>query len=248
MVSFCLTDVGVKRKLNQDFVYASDEPVGQLENLYIVADGMGGHAAGDLASRCAVETMVDHIENAEEMPVLKLLGEALEEANRAVYAHAASNKELTGMGTTLVACTISGDDLYAVNIGDSRLYILDDTIEQISSDHSLVAEMVKKGQITRENARFHPDRNIITKAVGVKEKLVPDRYDVGLYPGDIVLLCSDGLTGMVGDKEILRIVRESGNLESAGRALIEAANAQGGNDNISVILINNHRGGKNYAE
>ena len=237
MNSYCLTDVGIKRSMNQDFVYASQQPVGNLPNLFIVADGMGGHNAGDLASRLAVETMIDHIESAKETKPVRLLAEAVAEANRAVYAKSMTDRGLTGMGTTLVACTACEDSLYIANVGDSRLYVLDDTIDQITRDHSLVEEMVMAGQITSEEARIHPDKNVITRAIGMKEAVRADLFDVGLSPGDICLLCSDGLTNMVPDKEILRIVQEAKTLEDAGRILTETANRNGGSDNISIILV-----------
>ena len=223
--------------MNQDFVYASDQPVGHLQNLFIVADGMGGHNAGDFASRCAVETMVDYIENTDETRPIRLLGEAVQAANRAVVEKASSDKSMAGMGTTLVACSIAEDCLYLVNIGDSRLYLLDEGIEQITRDHSLVEEMVRAGQLAREDARTHPEKNVITRAVGIRSALKADFFDVALNPGDIILLCSDGLTNMVEDGEILTRVKEAKELETAARELVDLANRNGGTDNISVILI-----------
>lgn len=237
MKSYCLTDVGVKRNMNQDFVYASDQPVGNLSNLFIVADGMGGHNAGDLASRYTVETMVDYIEGAEEKRPIPLLEGAVEAANRKVMEKAMTDKSLEGMGTTVVAATVQDDCLYVANVGDSRLYILDDTIHQITRDHSLVEEMVRAGQLNREEARNHPEKNIITRAVGVKNKIRIDFFDVGLYPGDKFLLCTDGLTNMVEDEDIYALVRKEASLETAARRLVAAANRNGGKDNISVVLV-----------
>lgn len=237
MKSYCLTDVGVKRNMNQDFVYASDQPVGNLSNLYIVADGMGGHNAGDLASRYTVETMVDYIENASEMRPIPLLEAAVEMANRRVLEKAQENKSLEGMGTTVVAATVQDDCLYVANVGDSRLYVLDETIHQITRDHSLVEEMVRVGQLRKEEARTHPEKNIITRAVGVKNKVRIDFFDVGLYQGDKFLLCSDGLTNMVEDEDIFQIVKKESSLEKAVQKLVAAANRNGGKDNISVVLV-----------
>ena len=237
MKSYCLTDVGVKRKMNQDFVYASDQPVGNLSNLFIVADGMGGHNAGDLASRYTVETMVDYIEGAEEKRPIPLLEGAVEAANRKVMEKAMTDKSLEGMGTTVVAATVRDDCLNVANVGDSRLYILDDSIHQITRDHSLVEEMVRAGQLNREEARNHPEKNIITRAVGVKNKIRIDFFDVGLYPGDKFLLCTDGLTNMVEDEDIYALVRKEASLETAARRLVAAANRNGGKDNISVVLV-----------
>ena len=237
MRSSALTDVGLKRNMNQDFVYASDQKVGCLDNLYIVADGMGGHNAGDMASRCAVETIVDYIENAGAAPPVKLLSEAVEAANEAVYARSTTDKKLEGMGTTVVAATVQKGCLYIANVGDSRLYILDEEeIVQITRDHSLVEEMVRAGQLAREKARNHPEKNVITSAVGMKTKPRIDCFDAALYPGDIFLMCSDGLTNMLEDEQILRIVQAKESLPEAAQKLIDEANHNGGSDNISVIL------------
>ncbi len=229
--------------MNQDFVYASQQPVGNLHNLFIVADGMGGHNAGDYASRCAVETMVDHIGNAREKKPIRLLSAAVQAANREVYKRSMADRSLLGMGTTLVACTIMEDSLYVINVGDSRLYIVEDEIDQITKDHSLVEEMVRSGQLAREDARIHPDKNVITRAIGIKEKVQADLFDIGLKDGDKCLLCSDGLTNMVEDREILRIIQDSGTLEEAAKSLKDTANRNGGSDNISVILIEPLEGG-----
>lgn len=243
MKSYCLTDIGKRRSMNQDFVYASVQPVGNLKNLFIVADGMGGHNAGDYAARCAVETMVDYIENAQERRPVFLLSAAVQAANREVYRRAQADRALSGMGTTLVACTAAGDALYVANVGDSRLYVLDDEIDQITKDHSLVEEMIRTGQISREDADTHPDKNIVTRAIGMKDQLRIDLFDVGLKERDICLLCSDGLTNMVDDREILRIVRGTDSLEEAAQLLKDTANQNGGLDNISVILVEPIEGG-----
>lgn len=237
MKSYCVTDVGVKRNMNQDFVYASDQPVGNLSNLYIVADGMGGHNAGDLASRYTVETMVDYIEGAKETRAIPLLEAAVAAANSEVMKKSMTDKSLAGMGTTVVAATVQEDCLYVANVGDSRLYLLDDGIEQITRDHSLVEEMVRAGELGREDARNHPEKNIITRAVGVRERIRVDFFDVALNPGDRFLLCSDGLTNMVDDEEILDLVNRERSLEAAAHRLVAMANRNGGKDNISVVLV-----------
>lgn len=237
MRSYCLTDVGVKRNMNQDFVYASDQPVGHLPNLFIVADGMGGHNAGDLASRYTVEIMVDYIESARETRPIPLLEAAIEAANRKVLEKSLTDRQYEGMGTTVVAATVEDGCLYVANVGDSRLYLLDDKeIEQITRDHSLVEEMVRSGQIGQDEARNHPEKNVITRAVGVKNSIRIDFFDVALYPGDRFLLCSDGLTNMVEDEEIRRLVRREVSLEAAAHRLVDEANRNGGKDNISVVL------------
>ena len=237
METYCQTDVGLKRNSNQDFVYASDQKVGRLPSLLIVADGMGGHAAGDLASRVCVETAVSSIEGSGQTETIPILAEAVQKANRAVLKKAAEKSEYAGMGTTIVAAVIDGNTLYVANVGDSRLYLIDDDrIDQITLDHSLVAEMVRSGRISPEQMKNHPEKNIITRAVGGEENVEVDFFDVGLHKGDVVLLCSDGLTNMVEDEQIFRIVRREKTLRDAGQKLISAANSAGGRDNISVVL------------
>ena len=142
-----------------------------------------------------------------------------------------------GMGTTVVAAVIAGSRLHAANVGDSRLYIVSDAIRQITKDHSYVEEMVRRGEIDREAARNHPDKNIITRAVGATQEIEADFFEVKLYPDDLVLLCSDGLTNMVEDDAIWKIIREQSDVAVAAKRLIEAANQNGGRDNITVIVI-----------
>lgn len=233
---YSITDIGKRREMNQDYVFASDSPVGQLGSLLIVADGMGGHNAGDLASRYTVETMVEYIKGSKDKRPVALLGKAIHAANEKVIRKARTDASLEGMGTTVVAAAICGEYLYAANVGDSRLYLIDGEIEQITRDHSLVEEMIRMGELRREDARSHPDRNIITRAVGVRTPVKIDFFDVKLERGDRILLCSDGLTNMVEDYDILRIVRKSGSLKEAANKLVNEANKNGGKDNISVVL------------
>ncbi len=236
--TFSRTDIGKKRKLNQDYIYTSEEPVGNLSNVFIVADGMGGHAAGDYASKAAVTTLIDEVEHSMERNPLEILQRGIVRANEEVYAKAAADPELEGMGTTVVAATVVGDYLEVANVGDSRLYVITETaIKQITTDHSLVAEMVKRGGIRPEDARNHPDKNIITRAVGVKPQVKADAFTVELHTGDIVLMCTDGLSNMVEDEKIRRIVKASRDVAEAAIRLVDEANAAGGKDNISVVLI-----------
>lgn len=222
--------------MNEDCVYASDQPVGNLPNLLIVADGMGGHNAGELASRFTVESIVDYIGKAAEDRPIPLLSHAIHQANENVIEKAKTEKSLEGMGTTVVAATIQGSYLYVANVGDSRLYLIDKDITQITRDHSLVEEMIRVGELKREDARTHPDRNVITRAIGVKEPVRIDFFDMKLEKGDIILLCSDGLTNMVEDRDILKLVKKSGSLKEAASRLVTEANKNGGKDNISVVL------------
>ena len=237
MKTYSITDIGRRRTMNQDYVYASEQPVGNLKNLLIVADGMGGHNAGDLASRYTVELMVEYITNEkdEKRPV-SLLSSAIHHANELVMEKARSAKEYEGMGTTIVAATVTDGCLYVANVGDSRLYLIDQGIEQITRDHSLVEEMIRMGEIQRKDAKSHPDRNVITRAVGVHVPVRVDFFDVKLEKGDKLLLCSDGLTNMVEDEDILQLVKKSVSLKEAAERLVTEANKNGGRDNISVVL------------
>lgn len=232
------TNIGQKREMNQDYIYYSDSSVGKLPNLYIVADGMGGHNAGDYASRQATETMLSYIEKSDYENPVTVLKYAIIRANERLIMDAQKNSELAGMGTTIVACVIVDGHLYVANMGDSRLYLITgDEIRQITMDHSLVEEMIRAGKLERENVRNHPEKNIITKAVGASLDAMPDFFELDISAGDRVLLCSDGLSNMVEDDEIEDIVREENSLENAVDRLIERANYYGGRDNISVVLI-----------
>ncbi len=235
--SYALTDIGQKRQLNQDFIYRSETPVGNLPNVFIVADGMGGHNAGDYASRLAVETVVEEISTSFEKNPVKILNNAIERANEMLRKRAREDRALSGMGTTIVAATCIGKYLEVANVGDSRLYVISDEIRQITQDHSLVEEMVRMGGLDKETARNHPDKNIITRSVGARRDVEVDFFDVELQTGDMVLLCSDGLTNMVDDEMICRILKGDGNLEDRVEELTRTANQNGGKDNISVIVI-----------
>lgn len=231
------TSIGLRRKLNQDMCFSSDESIGNLPNLYIVADGMGGHNAGELASRYTVEIMVEQMRLSEETNPVLILGQAIEHANAYVRKKAKEKDELSGMGTTVVACTCIGTNLQIANVGDSRLYVVGDTIEQITIDHSLVEEMVQMGGLDRVSARTHPDKNIITRAIGARDTVKTDFFHVNLKEGELVLLCSDGLTNMVEDEMIKEIVKAPISVEEKVDRLVDEANNNGGKDNISVIVI-----------
>ncbi len=238
MKFYAITDIGRKRELNEDYIYTSGQPIGALPNLFIVADGMGGHKAGDYASMHTVDRFVEVIrELGEEHGVQDAINEAVTAANAYIYQRSRENSNLSGMGTTLVLASCIGNEAIVANIGDSRLYLVNDAMTQITRDHSLVEEMVTLGGIDREMARNHPDKNIITRAVGVKEKVAADFFEVDLTKGDRLLLCSDGLTNMLRDEEIYQIIQDNKELEQAAKALVDAANENGGRDNIAVVLV-----------
>lgn len=235
--TFSITDIGRKRKINQDYVYTSEEPVGHLSNLFIVADGMGGHNAGDFAAKVTVETMLREIKASAERNPSIILSKAIDAANECVFKIAGNNPELEGMGTTVVAATCIGKYLQVANVGDSRLYVVNKDIRQITRDHSLVEEMVRLGGLDREDARNHPKKNVITRAVGVGAAVEADFFTVELEEGDLVLMCSDGLTNMLEDEEIRMLLDGARDIVEKAQELVDAANEKGGKDNISVILI-----------
>lgn len=232
-----LTDIGNTREMNQDYLYSSEESVGKLPNLFLVADGMGGHKAGEFASRYVVEHIVRSIEGSKEEEAVAILSESIETANRKLKEYADAHQQMRGMGTTVVAAVIQGRTLIAANVGDSRLYIVGDEITQVTQDHSLVQEMVRLGQMDPQSAKNHPDKNIITRAVGVSEKVKIDIFERQLGAGEYIILCSDGLTNMVEDSVILQILHGAGSLSDKAERLIELANKNGGKDNITVIII-----------
>lgn len=238
MLSTCSkTDIGRKRSLNQDTVYSCNVRIGNLDNLFIVADGMGGHKAGDYASAYTVNAIAREVEANEDDKPIKILNEAIITANNEVHEKANENEDFAGMGTTVVAATICDNTLYVGNVGDSRLYVIDEEITQITKDHSLVEEMVRLGEIKKEEARLHPDKNIITRAIGAEMDVAVDFFEVELKENDVVLMCTDGLSNMVEDSEILSVVRANGNVKDAAEELIRVANQNGGKDNIGVVLI-----------
>lgn len=238
MKADALTDIGRVRQMNQDALYASTEPVGPLSNLFLVADGMGGHRAGDFASRYLVEHLPEYIKESSENDAVLVLRSAIDKINSELYDLACEREELSGMGTTLVAATIEGDTLYAANIGDSRLYLIEKGgIRQVTKDHSYVEEMVSMGQMERESEAYKQQKNIITRAVGIEKKVEADFFEVVLKQGDYLLLCSDGLSNMVDNSSLFRLVLFPGTLHMKARSLVALANQNGGKDNIAVVLV-----------
>ncbi len=235
--TFSKTDIGRKRKLNQDCVYTCEVPLGNLPNLFIVADGMGGHNAGDYASAYTVKAIEREVMMCEEKEPIRIMREAIECANVEIFRKAAAEEDFKGMGTTVVVATVVDDILYVANVGDSRLYLIDEQIQQITKDHSLVEEMVRIGEIDRSAARSHPDKNIITRAIGASETIEIDFFEVDLKKGDLILMCSDGLTNMIEDEDIRMVVRAQRDVVQIVEELIKVANHNGGKDNIAVIIV-----------
>jgi len=235
--TFSLTDIGKKRSLNQDYVFTSETAIGNLPNLFIVADGMGGANAGDFASKYTVEVITEEIAACKDDNLEEIIRKAVTTANQKLRQKAMELEELSGMGTTVVVATCQEKLLTIANVGDSRLYIVNEEISQITKDHSLVEEMVRLGGLSKELARSHPDKNIITRAIGATDDLHIDFFNVNIKKGDMILLCSDGLTNMLEDDQIHEILKSQASIARKAEQLIEAANGNGGRDNIAVILI-----------
>ncbi|HET6965899.1 MAG TPA: Stp1/IreP family PP2C-type Ser/Thr phosphatase [Acidimicrobiales bacterium] len=226
------TDVGRVRSNNQDSYLTSDP-------LYAVADGMGGAAAGEVASAIAVEALNNGFHQSDGPPTPELLIASAQAANRAVWDEAEANPEMRGMGTTLVAIAlVEGPELAIINIGDSRLYVLEDgELRQVTFDHNLVAEMVAEGRITPAEAEVHPRRNIMTRALGVEPEVPIDLFMEEPRPGDRYLLCSDGLPREVNDDLIASLLRRIADPQDAAKELVDEAKRRGGNDNITVVVV-----------
>lgn len=239
MKSYGKTHVGMQRSINQDYIYYTDEIVGNLKNLYIVADGMGGHRAGDKASSFAVNRFVELAKENENEDSFFIMKEVLTQVNRELIELAASEEEFHGMGTTFVAATVDEEEISVVNIGDSRLYLYSDNLRQITLDHSLVEELLRAGQIEKSRAKNHPQKNIITKALGASLSMEPDFFKVEWKAGDKVLLCSDGLSNMVDDDEIEEILAADSDEAKIVTQLVDQANYYGGLDNIATVIIIN---------
>jgi protein phosphatase len=243
-----ITDVGRKRKGNEDSVFVNPEC-----NLFVVADGMGGHAAGEVASRLAVDAINDFVVltgGDDEITWPFGLDEtmsydgnrlktAVRFANKKVLEATRERTEYEGMATTVAAVLVDGDSANLAHVGDSRVYLMrDQTLSQLTSDHSWINEQIQSGVISADQARSHPLRNVVTRALGGKPDLQVDMQVHRMNMGDVLLLCSDGLTTMLPDEEIARVMAlHEGDIGAAAHALVDAANARGGEDNITVLLL-----------
>lgn len=242
MTAYGISDRGCRRPTNQD-AYAVQVREDEGTAVLAVCDGMGGANAGNVASRFAIDTFMERVQeqvsaNMSREAIERALRDAAEAANDTVFRLSNRQPEFAGMGTTIVAGVITKEKAMLLNIGDSRAYEIDaKNIVQLTEDHSYVNEMIRQGRIRAEDARTHPNRNLITRAVGVDPRVEGDVYEVDLREGEVLLLCSDGLSGMVEDAKIAEIVRRANGLETAGQALIEAAKLCGGADNITVVLF-----------
>ena len=229
------TDIG-KRVHNEDNYLLSEKS--ELPMLFAVADGMGGHAAGSVASQLLVEQLAGFDSDVEAGKELEMLRHAIESANLGIFRAAERDRSLRGMGTTLVAALILGNEYIAANVGDSRMYQFHNkTLFTVTTDHSLVEQLVLAGAITKDEARVHPQRNIITRAMGVSSTVDVDLFERIWTPGDILMICSDGLHGSVEEEDIITVLSSGRSLESMCDVLIQLALDNGGTDNITLILI-----------
>ncbi|MFC4404626.1 Stp1/IreP family PP2C-type Ser/Thr phosphatase [Gracilibacillus xinjiangensis] len=236
------SDKGKVREINEDAVAVYEQSAEGFV-LAVVADGMGGHQAGDVASKMAIEELNkawqnDHQDINTKKSAEKWLENAVLQANNRVYEYALSNSSLTGMGTTIVASVCSNDFLVIAHIGDSRAYLIyQDQWKQITKDHSLVGELVRTGQLSEEDALVHPRKNVILKALGTEKNVTPDIYSAVWEESSILLLCTDGLTNKISDKEIHQLLWQDCSQQTVDQ-LIKLANDRGGEDNITVAVIN----------
>ena len=238
MEHFELSDIGRIRDINQDAYKAE---TGGKYPVFVLCDGMGGHKAGEIASAESVldiAAILKELMDEDDGDLFVKIVSAMNHANRRVYAMSREDEECRGMGTTCDVCVVTDDQAYIGHVGDSRIYIYNGKgLYQITKDHSLVEEMIDSGRITRDEARTHSQKNFITRALGTQEFLQVDTYLAAFRQGDIILMCSDGLTNMVPEIDIAYILSTGMSLEDMGKRLVELANDSGGSDNITVVLI-----------
>ena len=240
--AYAKSDVGKIREMNQDYYYISNS-LDEIQ-LYMLADGMGGYNGGEIASKLAIQSAKNYIENnfktieKDKDSIIQLLASSMEYANMVVYEKSKENKELEGMGTTLEIVLIYNSKAYIGHIGDSRIYrIRKSFIRKLTQDHSYVQKLVKDGQITQEQAEHHPKKNMLMKALGCNAFVEPDVMVKGFVKDDIIVMSSDGLTNLVSQEEIYNHAKE--NIELATKELVDMANERGGYDNITLVIIKN---------
>ena len=233
-----LTDIGRVREINQDSIAVEPD-----EGLFIVADGMGGHAAGEKASQTAVQIICERLASAKTLAngaLLDTLQTAIQDANRTIIQTSMDEPTMRGMGTTATVIVTHGNQIYVGHVGDSRAYLVRNRrIDQLTEDHSIVAQLVRARAITPQEAARHPYRNVITRCLGMQAEVEADTQQREFKPGDRVLMCSDGLSGLVSDDEMLQHILSSDDPQKTAQDLVNLANSRGGSDNISVVLIYN---------
>ena len=239
MQIFSKIDIGNKRNTNQDACITAMLP--DSAALAVVCDGMGGANGGDVASRTATELICEYVKNSYNSAqsndrLLELLKNAVLSANLEIYDMACKNENLSGMGTTVVAAIIKPQTALICNVGDSRAYLIEEAITQITRDHSVVQSLIEKGELTEEEARVHPKKNVITRALGVEENVMTDLYEIAFSENSKLLLCTDGLSNFVNDTEILNTFNDN-KTENIAEILVDKANAGGGGDNITAVVV-----------
>ncbi len=240
MEAYGQTDIGKHRTNNEDSFFLTLDRINYLQNLFIVADGMGGHNAGEIASQEAIKRLIEFILDREVVgkDYGSFMKKATEHANYQTYIKSVKNKGLKGMGTTITALTIVDNKGYYTHVGDSRIYVFrNNELKQLSLDHTFIQEMVKSGRLTEDEAKAHPNKNMITRAVGISANVEVDFCEVEVYKDDILLLCSDGLTGMVTNEDICGILTNDCTIEQKTQELVQQALYNGGEDNVTVILV-----------
>ena len=242
IIAYAKSDIGKAREMNQDAYYIS-EPSSPIK-LYLLADGMGGYKGGEIASNLAIKCAKSYIENnfkdvaKDRDSLIQLVASSMEYANMVVYEKSKEDEALKGMGTTMEICFLYENKMYIGHIGDSRIYrIRKHIIRKLTNDHSYVETLVKDGKITREEAKTHPKKNMLMKALGCTEYIEPDVFVRGFLKDDIILMSSDGLTNMIDEQEIFNII--TNNKENASEMLIQKANDNGGYDNITALIVYN---------
>jgi protein phosphatase len=237
-----ISDKGIVRDINEDSYRIITNQDG-VPDTFIIADGMGGHSSGDVASNMAVEFAKDYILNnpevfSSEESIFDGIKILIEEANKAIYEKAVLSKETLGMGTTFILTIVLNNKLYIGHVGDSRVYLIrNNSIKKLTVDHSYIEELIKNGSITREEAKNHPKKNIITRALGCSESILVDTLSSPIDKNDIFVLCTDGLTNMLSEYKIMEIILENDDLSYSCSELVRLANEKGGDDNITVIIM-----------
>ena len=235
-----LTDIGNHRSVNEDSYFVGNQPIGVLPNLYLVADGLGGHAAGDIASKITIDSVVEYCRNDKEAEVEDLLRNAFEDANEKVQMHGIQINKVYEMGSTLVGLSIYQDRYYIANVGDSRAYLFrDNTLVKLTKDHSLVQKLQEEGVISEEEAFSHEKRNLILRAIGMEPIVKVDIYVAPAKEGDIFMLCSDGLSNFLRRQAMEEMFCQENQLEILCQRLMDTALANGGTDNITIVMVKN---------
>lgn len=237
MSVYTISDCGRERTSNED---NSINYFNTNFSLLLVADGMGGHLAGEIASKMACEACQAYIvEHKNRDDYASLLRESIEYANDLIYKKSQEDPNCSGMGTTIVSCIVADNKVYIANVGDSRLYIYSDELKLITKDHSIIFNLVEEGVISLDEARFHPGKNAITRAVGTEDKINVDLFEKDIKEGDYILLCTDGLTNLVSENEMIDVLESESDVKDMCENLVYIANENGGHDNITVTIFRN---------